>query len=477
MAVKMTPVPDTHIYFWGERGLYGPFDIQQGGEWAGWPDSGQVMRYFRKKAKLSSKAFGEAYGKEVSPDGSAIAEGWIREMETQNKVPVDINKRKTIARPLEIPAVLFGLAVLEGRTQEPHPRIPQVTAIGQSKLERVAIDTTKYQNNVRAFWQMHDTGNAQGKLSQLQADIRDLESHEQQAQGDLRLHIQEILLGDQLLATHIIRDQRCFTQAFSHANEAVRVSRGMDDSDLLATALFTRGWTRLEWGLFGTMKQGVFQVQQEKVRASLRDFDEALRVFPSQGGKERMHPQLFGCLMMYRSRAQAALARSQEERIPASLLLALDDVAETVSKQPIDDLYTRALVTGTRKSWHQAGYLNTRATVFHTAGLPGQALKNLNALEGLLEKTYRKDETRQFAWLDLLKANIYIELGEFGEVAEYAKRALLSCQDINSTTNIAIVTDIHGRLQKSSHRTSRSVKELGELLKRSSLLQDEAQRG
>ena len=174
--------------------------------------------------------------------------------------------------------------------------------------------------------------------------------------------MQEILLGDQLLTTHIVRDQRQFSQAYQHANEAVRVAKSMNDSDLLATALFTRGWTRLEWGLFGTMQDGVFQMQQDKVSAAIRDFDDAIKVFPSSDGKDSMHPQLQGCLMMYRCRAQAALALSEGKHISASLLLMLDDVADTVGQQNIDDVYVRALVTGTRKSWHQAGYLSTRAT-------------------------------------------------------------------------------------------------------------------
>lgn len=75
MAREMTICPDTLTYFWGEKGLYGPFNIQQNGEWAGWPNFGEVMRYFRKKAKLSSRVFGEQYGREVNIDGSAIAEG------------------------------------------------------------------------------------------------------------------------------------------------------------------------------------------------------------------------------------------------------------------------------------------------------------------------------------------------------------------------------------------------------------------
>ena len=390
-------------------------------------------------------------------------------METQNKVPVDITRRKTIARLLQIPPVLFGLALLEEMRLEPHPPLSQRILGGQSKLQRVAIDTTEYQSNVRTIWQMHDTGNAQGKLAQLYTDIHDLESYEQQSQGDLRSHVQEILFGDQLLATHIVRDQRQFAQAYQHANEAVRVARSMSDSDLLATALFTRGWTRLEWGLFGTMQQGVFQVQRDKMSAAIHDFDHALQVFPSEDGKDSMHPQLQGCLLMYRCRAQAALALSEQKRVPASLLLQLDEIAHTVGQQNVEDVYVRALITGTRKSWHQAGYLNTRATVFTTAGFPGQALRELNSLEMLIEKTYRKDETRQFAWLDILRANIYMGLKEFGEATHYARQALLACQDIDSITNMAIIADLYGRLLMSPHRESREVQELGEILGKSFL--------
>src|SRR5579859_6246351 len=67
---------------------------------------------------------------------------------------------------------------------------------GQSRLQRVAIDTTKYQNNVRTIWQMHETGSAQNELKQLYTDVRDLESLEQQTKGDLCNHIQELLLSD-----------------------------------------------------------------------------------------------------------------------------------------------------------------------------------------------------------------------------------------------------------------------------------------
>jgi hypothetical protein len=460
------------VYYWGEGGQYGPFDIQNDGEWAGWPVFGQVQRYFRKRAKLSAKAFGVLYGKEINADGSPIGERWILEMELENKVPVDINKRKTIARLLKIPPMLFGLAVLEDIILEPHPQVQQTVTMGQSRLARVAVDTTRYQSNVRTIWQLHDTGNAQGALSQVEADIRDLEYFEQQTGGDLRYHLQETLCGYLLLATHIVRDQRRFHGSYYHANQAVRVAKSMNDSDLIATALFTRGWTRLEWGLYGTMQQGVFQVQQDKLHAAIHDFEEARKVFPSQDG---MHPQLLGRLMAYKSRAQAALAVSKEERVPASVLMIVDDVANMVGRQEVGDLYIRTLVTGTRSGLHEQAYLSNRSAIFITAKLPGQALKELNVSESLTEKTYRRDETRQFTWLDILKANIYMDLGEFAVAVDYAMRALMACQDINSITNIAIITDIYGRLSQSPHKASRDVRELGDVLRKSPIKVIEAE--
>ena len=47
--------------YWGVGGEYGPFEEQKTGEWAGWPDFGQVLRYFRRKARMSPKEFGEIY--------------------------------------------------------------------------------------------------------------------------------------------------------------------------------------------------------------------------------------------------------------------------------------------------------------------------------------------------------------------------------------------------------------------------------
>jgi hypothetical protein len=178
-------------------------------------------------------------------------------MELENQVPVDMNRRKLIARLLNIPPMLLGLAVLEDVTIQPQAA-GTVIATGQTTLQKVVADTTKYQNNVRTLWMLHDTSQAQSALSQINADIRDLDSLEPQARGDLLYHIQELLFSYHLLAAHVVRDQRKFSLSHHHANEAVRTAKAMQDSDLIATALYTRGCSYLEWGMFGLLKGGVF---------------------------------------------------------------------------------------------------------------------------------------------------------------------------------------------------------------------------
>ena len=99
----MTTACTGSAIYWGEGGEYGPFDEQQTGEWARWPDFGQVLRYFREKAELSPKEFVEIYGRSATKDGGPISERQLRRMENQNQVPADMNKRKLIAHLLNIP--------------------------------------------------------------------------------------------------------------------------------------------------------------------------------------------------------------------------------------------------------------------------------------------------------------------------------------------------------------------------------------
>lgn len=451
----------TGVIYWGIGGQYGPFDEQKAGEWAGWPDFGQVLRYFRKKARLTAKEFGAMYGKAVNPDESPITERQILRMELENQVPVDMHRRKLIARLLHVPPMLLGLAVLEDIRIQPRESGAAI-ATGQTTLQKVVADTTKYQNNIRTLWTLHDTSQVQSSFDQVNVDIRDLDSLESQTRGDLLYHIQELLFSYHLLAAHIVRDQRKFGLSHHHANEAVRVAKAMRDTDLIATALYTRGCTYLEWGMFGLLKDGVFQVQQEKIESAIADLE---RVKNANGASEKhLHPQLSGRIDVHLGRAYAILNISKGEQVPGFALTLLDQAEDMLEVQNIDDPYTRVLVTGHRVGFGKAGYHEARASAFNAANMPGQALRELK-MRAAQQPGVGKDLTRRHAWSDIIAANSFIRLENYEEAVKYTKSALAASQDINSITNLTNIRDIYERLSRSPYKADADIQELGDMLR------------
>ena len=459
----MTTACTGSAIYWGEGGEYGPFDEQQTGEWARWPDFGQVLRYFREKAELSPKEFVEIYGRSATKDGGPISERQLRRMENQNQVPPDMNKRKLIARLLNIPPALFGLAALEHVTLQPHPKIAGATRrTGQTKIVQVVADTTRYRNNIETFWVLHDTSEAYSKIDQISTDILDLESLESQARGDLLYHIHELLFSYHILAAHVVRDQREFSLSHYHANEAVRVAMAENDCDLIATARYTRGCTYLEWGMFGVLANRVFQVQEDKIRHAIRDFEDARRT--PENGEEGLHPQLLGFIRTHLSRALTVLKLSNGEKIPATSIIMLESATGNVENQNIDDPYQRLLLTGHRQTFTLQALHTNRASIFNVGGMADKALQEVTTIESLQHSTLERDLTRQYTWLDIVAANAHMGLRQFKEVTRRAKRAVLSSRDIKSLNNLTSLIDIHGRLLQSTYRAGPDVKELGDMI-------------
>lgn len=445
--------------YWGEDGEYGPFDEQQTGEWAGWPDFGQVLRYFRIKAKLEPSEFAAIYGKETK-DGP-ISGRQVSRMELEGDIPTNINRRKLIARLLNIPPELFGVAILANVTLRPHPTIPGVTAgHGPTQLIKITADTTKYQENIRRFLALHYTSQVQNEFGHISADIRDLESLERQSGGDLQYYIRESLFSYYLLAAKAVRDQHNYALSHYYANLAVKVAKATQDTDLIATALYTRGRTYLEWGRYGKLERGVLQVQIDKINDAITNFEDAKKA--GEDTDKRLHPQLEGLIDMHLSRAYAIRSMSQKQEVPALFFTMLDGAEEKADIQSINDPYERHLVTGSLTGFVKGEYYSSRAANLTLAGKPGGALKALNDLEGLRQGGIRKHFTRSQIWVDFVAADTYMGLEQFDEAAKRAKRALLATIDIGQAQTG--IKDLYGRLLQSSHRDSSDVKELGEIL-------------
>lgn len=101
-------------FFWGANGEYGPFTAQQDG----WPNAGEVLRYYRRQKKLQAEEVAKRYSELI---GEQVTARWILKMEQQNKVPTDITRRRALVQILEIPPILLGLASLGQATYERTP--------------------------------------------------------------------------------------------------------------------------------------------------------------------------------------------------------------------------------------------------------------------------------------------------------------------------------------------------------------------
>lgn len=450
------------VIYWGAGGQFGPFDSQDDG----WPNAGQVMRYFREKSGMTAKAFGKLYGKEVRENGKPICERWILEMELENKVPTDITRRRVIARLLSIPSVLFGLASLEDIVVQPQKEevkpLASPAIVQQETLQKVSTDITRYEKNIRLALQLHRTSNAQGILQDINANISDLVHLESRARGDFLYQVRELLVSNTLLATKIVKDQGQFALASMYANHAVDVAKNLDDDELIATAKYTRGCAQLEWGIFGFVKQGSLRIDQGKVRSALLDFQDILTQIKKQ--HVALHPQLQGLTMLQLSRAEGVFKRIVPDSKTAHVLSLADQVEDMVGRNPIDDPQMRMLLTGTLSGLHLGGYHLIKAGIFNEVGFPGKAIAELKQLKRLTEQTYGQDETRNQAWSDITLSEAYLGLKEYDEAVMKAKEALVACYHINSRQNVTLITDIYQRVLRSSYGKSEDVRELGDML-------------
>jgi tetratricopeptide (TPR) repeat protein len=262
-----------------------------------------------------------------------------------------------------------------------------------------------------------------------------------------------------------VKDQRQYELAYSYANNTVRVAKSLEDGELLAVTKYVRACVKLEWAQFGIVKQRILQIDEEKIKDALHDFRDVLNIANSR--YVSLHPQLRGFTMLQFGRAQSLLlAYGQYEPDDISPIALADRAENMVGRDFVDDAYTRMLTTGTLSGLHLGGYLLAKADILTTMGQPYQAIAELNQFKDLTEQSYERDETRNYAWSDIVTAKTLLELEKYPEATDKAMSAFSVCSTIGSAQNIVVVVDIHSRLAMSSYGLSAAVQELGGMLQR-----------
>ncbi len=347
------------------------------------------------------------------------------------------------------------------RTEEEETFSPMATA---SYVQKHLRDISSYRKNVRSALYLHRTNTAQGLLHSINADRHDLQWLESQTKGYDLYQIREILISDDLLAAKIVKDQRNYTLAYHYADHAVQLATSLEDGELIATTKYTRGCIQLEWAQFGTVKQMRLQLDAQKVKDALSDFQDVLQATHSR--YLSLHPQLQGFTMLQLSRALSLLPYHRDQYFRTHPLAFADQAETFAGCHPVDDAYTRLLTTGTLSGLHTGGYHLVKAGIFNVAGFPDQALTELVHLERLTQQTYAPDETRNAAWYTITMAETLMGLKRYQEALHEAKKALITCSSINSIQNVTMILPIYSQIAASSYGKSPEVKELADMLQK-----------
>ncbi len=99
-------------------------------------------------------------------------------------------------------------------------------------LHTIPPDLAIYEKNLRMALHIHRTSNAQGILHDVECDLHDLEYLEDQTRGDVLSSVRTLLVGNSLLATKIVKDQKHYALAYAYANAAVRLAKSLQDEAL-----------------------------------------------------------------------------------------------------------------------------------------------------------------------------------------------------------------------------------------------------
>lgn len=432
------------MIFWGEKGEYGPFTAQEDG----WPNAGEVIRYYRRKQDMSANELAILYGEAI---GEQITARWILKMEQQNKVPLDITRRRVLSKILGISPFLLGLASLEQVTYNTVDEIkrPNVPVVLKNTS---AIDVAKYDQYIRAHWLLSYTG--EEDLKEITTNIGALEKFEQQSSGASQQYVRNILNSHYQLASDITRHQGKFTLAWFYANKAVKVTKVLSVNDFIAAALYRRGYTSLEWGIFGeNTTRGMMNQEpdRKKIESAIVDFEKALL---------DARPQLKGAIWLELSRAQGilkqtsialSLARQAEDMIGTGVLIA----------DPLEQI----LLAGALSGLNEGMYLLGKAASFIVMGRTTTAIEVLDELEELKNgKGIARNQTRRLAYMDTLRAEASLGTKDYITAATRAMNAFHTFQDIETIDRIAWINTIYERLvQKYGHHPE--VKALGRMLK------------
>lgn len=224
-------------------------------------------------------------------------------------------------------------------------------------------------------------------------------------------------------------------------------------NDLLAAALYRRGYIMLEWAIFGNkITQGIMngEPERKKLDAALTDFGEALPF---------ARPQLKGAIWLEMSRIQGIL---QQTTLSLSLVSQAANMVEAGSN--LSNPHEQILLEGALNGLNEGMYLLRKTASLIALGRTTTAIDLLDDLEELKNgKGIARNQARRLAYIDVLWAEASLGTRDYVTAATRAISAFQTLRDIQTIERIALINQIYKQLA-AKHGSHPEVKHLGKLL-------------
>lgn len=390
---------------------------------------GHIVRAYRRKKQ-------DHDGKRWSQSDMALVldltERSIRAMEKEHTGLDALTRREALIRMLGIPPFLLGLDLshnlFEGSTQGAlAPAVSQKAWQNEEKLLQYQALIPRYRDAYLTASSKADQLTLLNKVEETIASVRQMAPY---LKSDRQSLVPELLCQYHGQASSLAGDLGNYQVALSHSTLAVTVAKSLNQQELLAAALYWRGFDN--W-VKGDLTSAIEDVQS--ATPFMSDGDVQLKA-------------------MVLLEAGHFLSHNVQERVETLQVHRYLDQAEYLVQQgPFqqDVAYVR-LDKGRFHIGKAATLLQLRR--FRDA---------LDELD-LADRLTTGEQVRRHAWIDILRARVYFAQGEADFATELALTTLPVCMKIHSRHYIADIAQLCHNLKQSSYGASPDVARLDLLL-------------
>jgi hypothetical protein len=387
------------------------------------------MRDFRQQKGMSAGELGEVYGRVTHKEQQPVSARRMQQMEAENDVPADIERRRALASLLDIPPFLFGLASLEDVGMQPAgtQQVSPVSRPATQSKKSIVVDLEDYSKFLTFCWAQHYNNTAHAFVSSLHKRIRTLEAFAQEVGGPQAEQAKNLLCPYHFLTIDIARDQRHYGMAFNHVNSLIGLAQELSKEDILATALLRCGLTNYEKRNYG---------------AAAFNLKQALPFV------EQARPRLKGYGLQTAGLVLSHMATTEQEK--AFALKKMDEAYTIIRGNMLEEDGSCVKVT---EGW----YYFVRSKALIAQGRP----KDAQHLSKEAERSIGPDQPRRYIFVEINQICIYLALGYLPVATAAALHILEIAEAISSKHAVLQVAAIYKRLRTSEYKNHVDVAELG----------------